>query len=222
MRLLASTLAAVVTALSFPIAATAQDAASVEAQEPADVASPPTPAPIRWVAQVAYDVGQEWTGFSAIYSDGSETKLNFNEGISVGVGASVLPLADGLLDTQITLGFEYAAVRADDQSVRWLAFPLEAIEFVNLPQLPVRAGVGISLLLGPSLKSKNVSPAVDAKFSTSLGFLAELDWVWPIEGSPRGAKLTAGVRYEIQKLKLASAGFESDANAFGILGGVTF
>lgn len=173
--------------------------------------------PVRFVAQLGVDFGQT-RALELIFADGSTRDLNYNQGVSVGFGLSGLSLADGLLGTQATLGVEYSAVTGSNASVRWLAFPLEVMEVVNL--YPLRVGVGLSCLLAPSIKGDGDLDYIDARFRPSFGALVEADLIFRRESDPRRPAWWIGVRYEVNAVRNVEGGPTDDASALGmVLGG---
>jgi hypothetical protein len=173
--------------------------------------------PTRFVVQLGADFGQT-TALEVIFDDGTTKKLKYNQGVSVGVGASFLSLLDGRLGTQATIGIEYSAVTASNASIYWLAFPLEVMEVVNL--YPVRLGAGLSCLLAPKIKGSGDAQGLEAAFKTSVGFLVEGDVIFRNEANPRHPAWWLGVRYEVNRIQADAGGPTDDANAFGVvLGG---
>lgn len=180
-------------------------------------AAPPEPA-VQLVGQVGYDFGFEKL-VEAQMSDGSTQTLKANEGASGAMGAAFLKLAGGRLATQATIGIEYSAIKASNGSVRWLAFPLEVMEFAYLD--PLRLGAGVSWLLGPSIKGNDFFEGLDLDLKNSLGLVFQADWVWRLPQNPRAGRFTAGVRFVWQKLEAKAGGPAFDANSFGLVVGFT-
>lgn len=183
--------------------------------------APPRPAeprpverdPVRFVVQLGADFGLT-TAIRVDFYDGSSQSLKFNQGASVGAGLSVPTTPDGMLSTQAVIGVEYSTVSASNLSLTWLTFPLEVMEVVNA--YPFRFGVGLSCLLAPSIKGTGSASAIDAKFKTSFGLLAEADLTFRNEANPRRPSWWLGVRYELQKVE-AEAGGTSQADAVGVV-----
>jgi hypothetical protein len=156
---------------------------------------------------------------SVIMSDGSERSLKANQGVNGSLGIAFLKLGGGKFVTQATLGLEYSAVTASNGSIRWLAFPLEVMEFAYLD--PVRLGAGISYLLAPSVKGEDFLDAYDVDFKSSPGLVLQADWVWRLKNNARGARMTFGARYVVQQVESKETGASIDANAFGLVLGFT-
>jgi hypothetical protein len=173
--------------------------------------------PVRFVVQVGADFGLT-TAVPLVFEDGTEQDLMYNQGASIGVGLVGLSLADGLLGTQATIGVEYSTVAASNGSVRWLAFPLEVMEVVNL--YPLRLGAGLSCLLAPTVKGDGEFSGIDAELKTSFGVLLEGSLIFRNENNPRHPAWWIGVRYEINRVQNTLGGPTDDANAVGlVLGG---
>jgi hypothetical protein len=192
-----------------------QDFQESGAPRPSGPTAEPTPA--YFVLQAAADFGQT-TAVKLLMSDGSTKTLRYNQGVSAAAGIMAVPLLEGRLMTQATIGVEYSALSASNQDVRWLAFPLEVMEVANL--MPIRLGAGISCLLAPSLKAKGDLLSGEVKFKTSVGFLGEAGLTFRNEQNPRKPLWWITVRYEAQRIQAESGGPTDDASAFGVvLGG---
>jgi hypothetical protein len=185
------------------------------APTPASSARPAVPEdPVHFVLTMGADFGSTKL-VEATMSDGSTRSLKANQGFNAGAGASFLHLADNVFATQATIGFEYSAISATNGSIRWLAYPLEVMEFAYLD--PVRLGAGLSYLLSPSVKGDGAATGLDVKFKSSAGLVFQADAVYRFKQSPRAGRMTVGIRYVVQSLEADLPGAQKiNANAFGI------
>lgn len=176
---------------------------------------------VHFVAEVGGDFGLN-TLIEVPMSDGSTRTIKANQGGQLAAGLAFLKVFEGALATQATIGVKYTAISASNGSIRFLAFPLELMEYGYLE--PLRLGVGVSYLLTPSLVGDGVADGLDVRYENSLGLVAEAGYVWRIPANSRGARVTFGVRYLSQKLEVrsgAARGPAVGANAFGFLLGFT-
>jgi hypothetical protein len=169
---------------------------------------------VQFVATFGADFGSKKL-IEAELDDGSTRSLKANQGVNGSVGAAFLKLDGGRFATQATIGVEYSAITASNGTVRWLAFPLEVMEFAYLD--PIRLGAGLSILLSPNVKGDGFFEGIDADFKPSAGLALQADWVFRFKASPRAGRMTIGARYVVQKLQVDVSGAPKiDANAFGI------
>lgn len=218
-------LAASALAFALPLAAAAQYAEPAAPASPGPAASRPygEPPPLKLVFQMSGDFGQTWIVKAQLVNsetgDTSSQTLYLNAGFGMSVGAAFLPLLDGLLNTQATVGFEGGEISASNGKATWLAFPLEVMEFVNLG--PVRAGAGLSYLLSSRVRGYEFFEGYDFDFDPSAGFIMEADWTGVSEHHPRKPRFWLGLRYEIQPL-VDQYGNRWDADAWGIVTGLAW
>ncbi len=185
--------------------------------EPVAELPPASTAPpaLQLVVQMSADRGETWI-VKADLSDGTSPTLHLNGGFGMSAGVAFLHLLDGALNTQATVGFEAWSIDASNGSVRWLAYPIEVMEFVNLG--PVRFGAGLSYLVAPSVKGKEFFAAAQYEFDNSAGLLVEVDWTAVNQAKPRWPRLWLGLRYESQTL-VEKGGGEWIGNAWGVVAG---
>ncbi len=169
-----------------------------------------------FIATVGYDYGLSKL-LEVGFADGSTESLRMNGGFVLSIGAAFLPLRGGLLETRATLGVKYDAITATNGSVRFLAFPLEVMEAVNV--LPLRLAAGVSVLLAPTIRGEDFLAGADLDLKSSLGLVGQAEWVFPFRGG-RGS-ISAGVRGTWQKLEPKVGGGAADASAVGAVLGVT-
>ncbi len=173
--------------------------------------------PVRFVLQMGADFGFE-TLLEVRMSDGSSRSIKANQGINGSIGAAFFPLDGGRFATQATIGIEYSGIQAANGSARWLAFPLDVIEFAYAD--PFRFGLGFSYLLAPSLAGDGVLSEFNVDLKNSLGIVFEGDCVWR-RGGAGATRYSFGVRYVWQKLEAERGGPAVGANAIGIVLGFT-
>jgi hypothetical protein len=174
--------------------------------------------PVHFVGLMAYDIGGKKL-VEATMSDGSSQSISANQGFGLSAGLATFKAFEGRLATQATIGFESWSIDASNGGVKWLAYPLELMEFVYAK--PVRFGAGISYLLNPKLTGSGLASAIDVRFKNSLGLALEGDWVFPFAGSARRSRVTLGGRWVWQKLEVNTGGPAIDASSFAILLGFT-
>jgi hypothetical protein len=221
MRLAPTLLAAALALAASPLAraqapeadpGSAAPPAPAPASAPAD-ARPPVPA-FRLVAQVGWDRGSD----ELVQTTGGGGSLRANGGWFYAVGAAFLPLLDGRLHTQATIGLKYDVLSADNGDAGYLAFPLEILEFVTFGSF--RAGVGVNLHLGGRARIDTTALDETRDLEAAIGLAAQADFVWRFRGAPRGF-LTVGPRLVLQEIDVEGGGTVS-ANAYGVGLGFTF
>jgi hypothetical protein len=138
-----------------------------------------SPLPLTWVVEVTGD-----RGFNDLYTiryqdSGSSQSKNWtvpaNTGLGCSVGVLFLPLAEGRLRTQATLGFKATAQSFSNAEVVYYGFPVEVIETVQLDK--VRLGAGLYLLLGAKLSGSGGLSSLQQSFDPSPGFTVRGEWM---------------------------------------------
>jgi hypothetical protein len=189
----------------------APPAAPAQPPPTAPVTSPPI-RPVRLAGTMGIDVG--FTNLiEATMSDGSKQTLAANQGFFASIGAAFLPLLDGRLETQATIGIKGWSINASNGSASIVTFPLEVLEVVHVD--PLRFAAGLVYLHRPSLSGKGVLDAADTNFDSSLGVVLEADWTW--RARPGAPLLGFGPRLILQKFQVRGGGPVFDANALGFV-----
>jgi hypothetical protein len=121
------------------------------------------------------------------YTNGRRITVSANEGTTVALGLSFLPLAGGRFATRASAGFKIDAVRAGNGRAIFTAIPLDVLEVAYVG--PLRLGAGLSLLLAPRLSGTGFLEDASARMGPSPGAVAEAEWIF----APR-ARAGVGVR----------------------------
>lgn len=118
-------------------------------------------------------------GFSRLlevrYTDGHTTRLDLNDGLTVAVGGSFLPLLGGRLATRATVGVKLDLLRASNGSARFTAVPVELMEAAYVG--PFRLGAGASVLLWPRLAADGFLQNAAFRFDPAPGAVLEAEWM---------------------------------------------
>lgn len=198
-----------------PIAppASPSPAAPTPAAPPLPVTAPPTRvSPVRLAGTLGFDVG--FTNLlKAKMTDGSTQSLAANQGFFFSVGAAFLPLLDGRLQTQATLGVKGWSIDASNGSASLVTFPLEVLEVFQAD--PLRFAAGLVYLHRPMLSGKGVLDPVDTRFDSSLGLVVEAEWTG--RARPGAPLLGFGPRFLWQRFQVRGGGPVFDANALGFV-----
>ncbi len=179
---------------------------------PAPVAPVARERPLHLAVKLGFDIG--FTDLLRVkLSDGSTRSIVANQGVFLGVGGAFLPLWDGRLLTEATLGLKYTGVEASNGSAMLLLFPLEILETVRVD--PLKLGAGIVYLYRPSMTGKGVLSSFDVGFDSSLGGVVQAEWAFR---SRRDASAwSVGPRFVWQRLQVRGGGKVLDANAVGLV-----
>jgi hypothetical protein len=181
--------------------------------EPARAEAPRRPdPPVQLFVSVGAEFGLGDRLAKVVFDDDPDQILHANDGGMLAVGAHFLRLAAGRLYSQATAGVKYASINASNGDLRFVAFPLELLEFASLE--PFRVGAGVQLLLGPRLDGDGDFAARDVDYEPALGLVVQADFVWRFRGASRGA-LIVGPRFLLQTLEVEGGG-DVDANALGV------
>ncbi len=153
----------------------------------------PLPPPIvTWVFEIAVDIGTNEL-YHIIFQDGSKQSIGANTGAGLSLGVSALPLAGGRLRTRVMLGAKGTFQNATNGSIDYYAFPLEALETLELG--PIRLGAGLFALLDPSLHGSGVASSITAAFDSTAGFEGRVEAVF-------GRTMSLGLRFIWNKISL--------------------
>jgi hypothetical protein len=205
------------------LAALALAPALASAVDPLDPPLPPPPAAagqslapavgaVRLAGTLGFDLG--FTKLIAVeMSDGSTRSLEANQGFFVSIGAAFLPLLDGRLETQATLGLKYSGIEASNGSASYLTFPLEVLELVHVS--PLRLGAGVVYVHRPAASGDGALADFDVKFESSLGMVLQAEWTW--RARPGAPLIAMGPRLLWQKMQVRGGGPVIDANALGFV-----
>jgi hypothetical protein len=176
-------------------------------------ARPASRRPIALYASVGYDFGFT-RAVQVIMSDGSSRGLDANAGLVLALGVEALPVLDGRLRTRFTVGLKHDSISASNGNVDYLAFPVEALEVLEVG--PARLGAGLSFSLAPKLSGSGVARDLAARLDPSLGFVGHAAWAWR---TGRRGEASAGLRLLWQRLRSADTGAVVNANAVGAVAG---
>lgn len=179
--------------------------------------APPRPA-VRWAITTGFDYGFNEL-VTAEMSDGSTQSLSANDGLFLSVGLTFLPLLEGRLETQATIGMKYWAIEASNANLSVLMFPIEVLETFRAD--PLRLSAGLVYVPGPSTKGDGLlAPYGGIEFDSSVGIVLQGEWLSPFKNG-RG-QISFGPRFIIQKFQVANGGPVIDANAIGLVMSVAF
>lgn len=128
--------------------------------------------------------------------------------LSAGVGFGV---AENL-ESRFMAGFKLDSVDADNGSVDFFRYPLEALLMYKASE-KVSIGGGLTYHLNPGISGDGVATGVDFDYDNALGFVLEFDYLLST-GGYFGAKLTS-IDYE-------AAGVSVSGNSIGGILGIHF
>ena len=188
-------------------------AGAADGDVPAPAAPPRTP-PLRLVAQIGWDYGSD----ELVETSGDGRSLRAGGGTSYAIGVAFLPLLDGRLHTQATIGLKYDTLVADNGDASYVAFPLEVMEFLTFHPFRIGAGVNVNLFGRVSIDADTLDDSADLE--PGIGLVLQADLVWRFRGATRGF-LTIGPRVVLQELDVEGGGTVT-ANAYGAALGFTF
>ena len=124
-----------------------------------------------WLVRLGFDFG--FTPLiSARTTSGSTETLYLNEGLRLDVGAIIPNTANGLLETQVSVGGKVWDISGSNGSATSYSFPLEALECLSLGLF--RAGAGVSVLLWPTVQGTGLLSPATTHFDTAVGPVAEV------------------------------------------------
>jgi hypothetical protein len=175
---------------------------------PSSSAAAPT-RPVRFAGTFGFDFG--FTDLLKVeLTDGSSRSITANQGMFLALGV-VVPYADGLLETQATVGLKYSGIQASNGSADYLVFPIEVLEAVNVA--PFRLAAGLVYVPEPRTSGSGVLSEFDVHFESSVGLVLQGEWVF--SASRSGTRFSFGPRFVLQKLQVRGGGPVIDANALG-------
>jgi hypothetical protein len=216
--------------LTPPFAAVPPGTAPAPAPTSAAAAPPPPPssfAPaqaarprpsVRWAITAGFDYGFNEL-LSVKMEGGGSQSISANEGLFLSVGAAFLPLLDGRLETQATVGVKGWSIDASNGNLSITMFPLEVLEAFRAD--PLRLSAGVVFVPGPSTSAGGVLASLDGvKFDNSLGLVLQGEWLSVFKNG-RG-QISCGPRFVLQKFQIAHGGAVLRANALGFVTSVAF
>jgi hypothetical protein len=124
-----------------------------------------------WLARLGFDFGFTPLAWARTASGRTDT-VHVNEGLRLDVGAIIPNTADGVLETQVTLGGKGWGISASNGSATSYSFPVEVLECLNLGRF--RAGAGVAAYLWPTLQGSGIASSLTTHFDTALGPVAEV------------------------------------------------
>jgi hypothetical protein len=173
-------------------------------QEPAAMNAP---APVQWVIDLGGDFGSTQITPDVVFDNGDVRSIKGNQGAFLSAGASFLPFQDGRLRTRATVGVKYNTINASNGSLSFYAFPLEILETLDIR--PIRLGVGLYALLGPSVTGSGFAAGADTSFDSTAGLALRAEFIIP------NTEVGIGARYVWNKLTAGNSSY--DAPAFGFV-----
>ncbi len=180
-------------------------------------AAPPRPS-VRWAITAGFDYGFNEL-LSVSMEGGGSQSISANEGLFLSVGATFLPLLDGRLETQATIGVKGWSIDASNGHLSITMFPVEVLEAFRAD--PLRLSAGLVFVPGPSTSADGLLAKLDGvKFDNSIGIVLQGEWLRPFKNG-RG-QLSAGPRFLLQKFQIAHGGPVLSANALGFVASVAF
>lgn len=143
---------------------------------------------------------------SVYYSNGGDDEIKAGELIHLSGGFIFKTFADQPdWETQFTVGWKTDGITAENGTISFDRFPVEALQFIRSGN--IRLGGGITLELNPTLKGDGVMSDLQVKFDDAWGGIVELDYLI-------GDKFMVGIRttmidYEIGGVTIdgSSVGF---------------
>lgn len=200
-----------------PLGATSS--ARVSTAPPPAVAPAPLPRPrVRWAIATGFDYGFNELVSVSMEGGGSQS-ISANEGLFLSLGATFLPLLEGRLETQATVGVKGWSIDASNGSLSVTMFPIELLETFSAH--PLRLSAGLVYVPGPSTKASGLLAELDGiDFDNSLGLVLQGEWLKPFTNG-RG-QLSLGPRFVLQKFQIAHGGAVLSANALGFVASVAF
>jgi hypothetical protein len=191
------------------------------AQAPAE----PQPRPQPWAARpysLEFGIGMDGGGDKLLtlkFTDGSSESLYADQGFYfyAGVAFARFYSDEVAFDTAVKVAVKGWNVGSGGDEVRYLVFPLEAVERLWIGQF--RLGGGLTYLVNPEISGNGALDTINASLDNSLGFTVQADWIG--ERKPGRAGVAIGLRYNVQELKFQQ-GSTVSANGIGLRLGFEF
>ena len=173
---------------------------------------------MRWAFTAGFDYGFNEL-VSVTMEGGGSQSIAANEGLFVSAGLTFLPLLDGRLETQATVGVKGWSIDASNGSLSITMFPIEVLETFRTE--PLRLSAGVVFVPGPKTSADGLLAAYDGiEFDNSLGLVLQGEWISMFKNG-RG-QLSLGPRLVLQKFQVAHGGEVLGANAPGFVASVAF
>jgi hypothetical protein len=167
---------------------------------------------VRPMFKAGFDTGGD-TLVTAVFTNGSTQSIKANDGLYVGGGVSILNDAKDL-QGEVTLSYKIESIDANNGSIEFTRFPLEALVFYRESRF--RLGGGLTYHLSPKVKGSGIVGGLNVEFKDALGVILQADYlVW--------REMAVGLRYTMLEYKTASgpAG-TAKSDGFGVTFRVSF
>jgi hypothetical protein len=142
--------------------------------EAAARAERPRAGPLGVVLELRSDFGLERL-VDVEYTTDRRMRVNLNDGLGIGLGASFLPLAQGRLATRLALGVKLDLLRASNGSAFFTAMPVDLMELAYVG--PLRLGAGASVLLWPRVRGDGFLADAGFRFDPAPGAVLDAEWI---------------------------------------------
>jgi hypothetical protein len=156
---------------------------------------------VRPTGKLGFDFGGD-TLVTAVFTSGETESIKSNEGLYLGGGVSILSDSKQV-ETEVTLSYKFSFIDAQNGSIDWTRWPLDALVFYRAAN--VRVGGGVTYHLNPKLDGSGVVGGLNVTFKDSLGFVLGLDW-------RLGENGYLGIRYTAIDYDVESGGFGTVAS----------
>jgi hypothetical protein len=166
-------------------------------------------AEVRPVFKAGYDTGGD-TIVTAVFSTGSTKSIKANEGVYIGLGASIL-LDSKDIEIEASASYKYRSITVANGDITWTRIPLEALVFYHAPKF--RVGGGLTYHLSPKLSGSGVAGGLNVNVDDALGAVLQGDWLVAQE-------LSVGLRYT--SLSYKANGVTAKGDGVGVTFGMRF
>jgi hypothetical protein len=150
------------------------------------------------------------TLLTVIYSDGSTSKVQAGEGLSLFGGVALeglVPMGALSIDLQGTVGVKYSTTRqASNGSADYFRFPLEVLVLGHWRDL--RFGAGPVYHFANSFSGSGILSGFNFNLDNALGVKAQVDYTL--------SNINFGVSYTAISYKVSGLGITTNANNFGV------
>jgi hypothetical protein len=160
-------------------------------------AAPAHAVEVRPVVVAGYDTGGDRI-VNLTFTTGKGDSIKANEGLYVGGGISVLNDARNI-EFQGTVSVKYQGLDADNGSVSWTGFPINALVFYRTRSF--RLGGGMTYVMNPKAKGSDAASNIDMTFDNALGAVLQGDYL--IE------QVSLGLRYTLLDYKFGGTTVKS-------------
>jgi hypothetical protein len=166
-------------------------------------------ADVRPVFKAGYDTGGD-TIVTAVFTNGSTKSIKANEGIYLGLGASIL-LDSKDIEIEASASYKYQSITAANGDITWTRFPLEGLVFYRAPKF--RVGGGLTYHLSPKLSGSGVAGGLNVNVDDALGAVLQGDWLIT-------QRISVGLRYT--NLSYKANGVKANSDGVGVIFGMRF